>query len=547
MKEQGNEMATPLFLFEDHCESYLHWKDAGLKDLCVVHVDAHLDVADEGLTKDTLEKLAACKTSAEMEEYRKNEDILWGGFHPGNYLYPAMKDGTVSRMIWVIPEHLPGGNEFLPWAREHLQEWMELSLSDYDSLHNEGNKIAGKLAGFDFEICFLKDLDCSSDNIVWDIDTDYLIDNYDYAWKSPMELVECLKKKAPNPKMITIAYSVNGGYLSPEQKYLGDMVKLAIEEGIPDDMAENYNHILKGDNIISDYRELSRYSDINSGSSTPGSSVLQNGKNYPPPECNLLQNGENNTPPSPVKDYDTAAAYFRKAAETSLFKPYMDLRMSNIYKEQGDEKKAKEFREKAALQRPDLILPAYDIAMIHFRRKEYNRALELLTQAKEADEIHFLMSHFLSGVIYQKQNKDKEALIHWEEIIHSDYFTNWEQSVRAHITFIVGATMLKVGRLEEALNQLNFSIALNPENHKAYCQRGRVYLEMDKLENAARDFRKYLFIKPDSIESLEVHLLLAETYRRQKKDGMEKREVRTVLKKDTTGFYSMKARLGRYL
>ena len=526
-------MATPIFLFEDHCESYLHWKDAGLKDLCVVHVDAHLDVADEGLTKETLEKLAACKTAAEMEEYRKNEDILWGGFHPGNYLYPAMKDGTVSRMIWVIPEHLPGGSEFLPWAREHLQEWMELSLSDYDSLHNEGNKIVGKLAGFDFEICFLKDLDCSSPNIVWDIDTDYLIDNYDYAWKSPMELVEYLTKKAPNPEMITIAYSVNGGYLSPEQKYLGDMVKLAIEQGIPDDMAENYHHILEGDNIISDYKELSQYSSVNSDSDSPpnGSSVLRNG----------------GTPPPLTKDYEKAISHFTMAKSTPLFKPFMDLRMSNIYKEQGDEEKAAEFREKAARQRPDLILPTYDVAMIHFRRKEYDKALELLEQTKEVDEIHFLMSRFLSGVINQKQNKDKEALVHWEEIIHSDYFTNWEQSVRAHITFIVGATMLKTGRLEEALNQLNFSIALNPENHKAYCQRGRVFMETDKLENAARDFRKYLYVKPDSIESLEVHLLLAETYRRQKKDGMEKREVRTVLKKDTTGFYSMKARLGRYL
>lgn len=537
-------MATPIFLFEDHCESYLHWKDAGLKDLCVVHVDTHLDVADEGLTKDTLEKLAACKTSTEMEEYRKNEDILWGGFHPGNYLYPAMKDGTVSRLIWVIPEHLPGGNEFLPWAREHLQEWVELSLSDYDSLHNEGNKIVGKLAGFDFEICFLKDLDCSSTNIVWDIDTDYLIDNYDYAWKSPMELVEYLKKKAPAPEMITIAYSVNGGYLSPEQKYLGDMVKLAIDGGITAEMAENYRHILEGDNIISDYQQESQYSVV---SSAPGSSVLRDGDPLTNEKIKAIGEISPDSPPPPTKDYDKAISLFKTAESTPLFKPFMDLRMSNIYREQGDEEKAKEFREKAAEQRPDVILPIYDIAMIHFRRKEYDKALELLDQTKESDEIHFLMSHFLSGVIYQKQNKDTEALKHWEEIIHSDYFANWEQSVRAHITFIVGATMLKTGRLEEALNQLNFSIILNPENHKAYCQRGRVYMETDKLENAARDFRKYLYMKPDAIESLEVHLLLAETYRRQKKDGMEKREVRTVLKKDTTGFYSMKARLGRYL
>ena len=492
-------MSTPLFLFEDHCESYLHWKDAGLKDLCVVHVDAHLDVSEGGINAEVLERMKECKNAKELEEFRKNEDILWGGFHPGNYLYPAMMDGTVSKLIWVIPDFLPNNSEMLYWAREHLMDWVELSLEDYDSFKYEGKKIVGKLVGFDFEICFIKDLKCDSENLVWDIDTDFLIDEDDVAWISPMDLVDEMNKRAPNPKMITIAYSVNGGYLSPEQKYLGDLIKMQIEDDVTNGVKEDYNKILEGD------------------------------------KCFVK------------KEYDKALALYEEAGDNSFFENNINLRLSNIYKIMGDNKQADEYRYKVDAGKKELLLPPYDIAMIHFRRKEYDEALEILDKTKDKDELHFLMSHFISGVINIRKDEFKESVKHWKDIVKSDYFAAWEQSIRAHITFLGGATMLRAGLLKEALDMLSFSIKLNPEYFRTFFHRGKVYLEMGSLEKAARDFRKYLYLRPGIIEALEVHLLLAEVYKRQGKEGMEKREVRKVLKKDTTGFYAMKARLGKYL
>jgi len=491
-------MKFPFFIFEDHCESYIKWREMGLRNLCVIHIDAHLDFADEGLDDSILEKIRCCKSVESLEKFRKNEDILWGGFHLGNYLYPAMFDGTVSHLIWVIPDHLPGNEKLLPWARQEMMQWVDLSLSDYNSLHYEDNRVVGKLKGKDLEICFLRDLRVGSDNYVWDIDTDYLIDKDDLPWISPMDLVHNLFGIAPNPLMITTAYSVNGGYLPPEQKYLGDLIEKTIKGEMTDTLRECYQYILEGDRAR-------------------------------------------------LKKYGHGAKwYYNKCKTESFYTPYLNLRWAEMCRAVSESDLERRYIEETKRIDPTLILPAYDIAMIHFRRKDYNKALSLLIRTADIDETHFLMSHFISAVIYIKKEEFDPAALHLEKIIESKYFKYWSKSIRAHVLYIAGYTYLKGEKYEKALDTINRSIEINPDNPGVYSQRGRIYMETGEYEKASRDFRKYLRKRPDRIESMEVRLLLADAYKNLDKKGMEKKEVRRVLKDDTTGFYSMKARLGRY-
>lgn len=495
-------MKTPVFLFEDHCESYIHWKDAGLKGLTVVHVDAHLDVMTDGLSEEILQKIASCSTGAELEKYRKNDDILWGGFHPGNYLFPAIKDGTVSKLIWVVPDHLPGGEELLPWARGEVSQWIDFTLADYDSLRysDDGRSITGKLLGGDFEICTLSNLSCNDENIAWDIDIDYMIDKDDVAWISPEELIRDLGKSAPSPQIITIAYSVNGGYLPPEQKYLGDMV-LDEARGIRNDAArETFIKLREADRLtIKGEREEARLC------------------------LDKLLPGED-----------------------GLFKPYIQLRKVAIEKLEGHSEKEKEILESVGAVNPALILHAYDIAMIHFRRLEYEKALAILDETAKTDEVHFLLSHFISAVIYIKKEDYVMAGKSWKALLESEFFSIWPESVRAHILYIAGSTAMKENNPDRAKELLDLSIQLNPENPPSYHQRGVAFMELKDYNKAARDFRKFLWLKPGTVETMEVHLLLAETYKLQEKPGLAKLEAKKVIKNDTTGFYSIKARLGRY-
>lgn len=585
-------MEVPTFLFEDHCESYIHWKSKGLKNLCVIHVDAHLDVSEDGLADDLLEKMKNCRTSFELEQFRRNDDILWGGFHPGNYLYPAIREGIVSKLVWVIPEWLPGRRNLLNWAKEDLQEWIEITLSDYDSLRMKGEKVSGKLLGCEFEICFLKDLKAQGENIAWDIDSDYLIDNNDCASMSPEELVSNLRKKAPNPVIITIAYSVNGGYLPPHQKYLGDLIFKALRGDMTENIRRAHSYIREADKAIARMKT----------GEIRGANLL----------ARIIE-------------------FFRTASMEKSLKPYIDLRLSSIYKDLSEmvikngntnpsqaiqlvEDFSERIPEKLAYDAyvkisekylkavresdPSLIIRPYDRAMIHYRRKEYKDALKILRETADIDEVHFLLSHFISAVIHIKRKEYNLAISHWETIMNSIYFETWSPAVRAHIYFLAGSTAyrlpdsalpsstptpsslaksatdkedlqpffhstakcapldttgegnkkdLQVSPPMRALDLLNKSIQLNPDYYRAYSLRGQCYLILGDFERAARDFRRYLWKKPDLLNSMEVRLLLAETYRRQGKKGLETMEVQNITRMDTTGFFALKARLGRYV
>ena len=83
-------------LFDDHYQALPTWREAGLDGLTCVHVDAHLDVSTDGFTERSLAGIAKARTREELAAFRGNPRLPWGGLHCGNYLYPALLDGTVT-------------------------------------------------------------------------------------------------------------------------------------------------------------------------------------------------------------------------------------------------------------------------------------------------------------------------------------------------------------------------------------------------------------------------------------------------------------------
>jgi tetratricopeptide (TPR) repeat protein len=493
-----NNMSTPIFLFEDHCESYIHWRGAGLKNLQVVHVDAHLDVAEDGLDEGLLESIKACRTTDELERFRRNDDILWGGFHPGNYLYPAIKDGTVSKLIWVIPDWLPGGKNLQDWGREEVQLWLDLPLSDYGSFAMKENRLCGTLLGAEFEICFLDDLKTDGVNIAWDIDTDYLIDEKDIPFIEPLQLIEKLAQKAPDPKIVTIAYSVNGGYLPPAKKYLGQLIRYAVEGDYRQEFSLKYKTITDA--------------------------------------CRDMETGR----------YEEGLAKLSECLGDPVFGACALLEISELYELWGDKIRSGEYREKVRQMEPSLLIPPYNRAMTHYRRKEYEKALKILGEMTGDNEVDFLLANFISATIFIKQGKFGDANPYWQAITGSPFFLNWSPSVRAHICYIAGSTLFKNGDFAGSLDFLNQSVMLNSDYARCYLIRGQVYLSLGQPEKAAKDFRRFIRFKPYTVESMEARLFLAGTYRLLKNQGLESAMVREIIKLDTTGFYEIRARLGKF-
>jgi hypothetical protein len=192
---------------EDHRDAYFFWKERGLNGGTCVHVDAHLDVCDRRVPG-------------------------YSGVRPevncGNYLLPAMNEDIVKKLVWVVPPHLKGDISLLDWSREELQAWVHLTISDYNSLGQRGAYVEGTLLGKPFIICESDCLPPLVGPIFLDIDADYYLAPDDSVWQSPLELKTHLEEIAP--EVITVAYSVQGGFTPLHRRYLGDLTVTAYQD-----------------------------------------------------------------------------------------------------------------------------------------------------------------------------------------------------------------------------------------------------------------------------------------------------------------------------
>lgn len=204
---------------EDHRDAYFYWKELGLRDHACIHIDAHLDVSN---LKAPGYVLAQCPE-----------------INCGNFLLPALHEGILSSLVWVIPLHLPGDESLLDWTRLELQNWLRLDLSDYMSLRCVDERVEGTLLGKPFTVCFSDQLPHLKAPHVLDIDIDYFLDPDDNLWQSPPELAGHLLQL--EPAATTIAYSVQGGYTPLRHRHLGPLMRMSLHD--PDQADEVWTEL----------------------------------------------------------------------------------------------------------------------------------------------------------------------------------------------------------------------------------------------------------------------------------------------------------------
>jgi tetratricopeptide (TPR) repeat protein len=209
-------------LFDDHFEALPAWREAGLSGLTCVHVDAHLDVSQEGFSPAVLAGLARARTRAEVDSFRGNPKLPWGGLHCGNYLYPALLDGTVTTLIWVVPRDFLDGTAAVPSARQNLQGWIDLTFGEYRSLRKVDGYVEGVLFDRRLIICSSESMPRlrPEEKVALDIDVDYFIRlGDDRMWQTPHQLRQDLGDL--KPVALTVATSCEGGYTPAHYRFLG--------------------------------------------------------------------------------------------------------------------------------------------------------------------------------------------------------------------------------------------------------------------------------------------------------------------------------------
>ncbi|MHB2018221.1 MAG: hypothetical protein ACYCW6_14825 [Candidatus Xenobia bacterium] len=188
---------------DNHKGAFAFWESLGVRGATCIHVDAHLDASNFQVPE-----------PGELEHPELN---------CGSWLYPAMRDGMISHLVWLLPPHLPGDRPFLDWARRELQNWMWLTLDEYRSLRLEEGRVEGTMAGARLTLCTLEYLPPLEGALI-DIDIDYFFLADDSVWQTPLALCDGLPRGDP----VTIATSIEGGYTPPQYRYIGELCRLAL-------------------------------------------------------------------------------------------------------------------------------------------------------------------------------------------------------------------------------------------------------------------------------------------------------------------------------
>jgi tetratricopeptide (TPR) repeat protein len=211
---QSNKSERPaqrIFRIENHDEALPIWRNAAGTNRILVHVDAHHDMW--------------------WVEDEKNITIA-------NFISPAMRGGILSEMYWVVPDGSWESAENRRQILHHLKKIQKQFPGRSESIEIRRDRISTTLLGKPLNICSIDGLPRFCEDVLLDLDVDFmLLPRVTYSsgdphtplpWIWPEELLARLDERAVQSDIVTIAYSVYGGFTPLRWKYLGDELEARI-------------------------------------------------------------------------------------------------------------------------------------------------------------------------------------------------------------------------------------------------------------------------------------------------------------------------------
>jgi len=190
---------------EHHDAAWHAWRAAGVAQRTVLHIDAHHD--------------------------------LWrtpGRLTIADFVGAAVAEGMVNRVLWAVPDP--------SWQTDgHRAEWAT-QLAKVARTHRPGrrarvvvgvDRISADVGAVPVIVAPLRAFQSEHEPLLLDIDTDYLVVAHMYhesdahrqlPWCTPEALVSTLTAQAITTDLVTLAYSVQGGYTPLRWKFLGDEI-----------------------------------------------------------------------------------------------------------------------------------------------------------------------------------------------------------------------------------------------------------------------------------------------------------------------------------
>jgi tetratricopeptide (TPR) repeat protein len=212
-QRSGLAPAGGIHLMENHDEAYRVWSRMGVRDRVLVHIDAH-------------------------------DDVVWAAddaaINIASFICPAIKEGMVREVFWVVPDETWATPKRIRCVMQRLKRVMKRYPGKQLPPTLGKNQISLSILGKPVRVCPLGLLPPLGEAVLLDIDVDYLVipqacqgsdQHTAIPWRWPDDLVAQLQAAGLSSDLITIAYSVEGGYTPLKWKYLGDELALRLDGG----------------------------------------------------------------------------------------------------------------------------------------------------------------------------------------------------------------------------------------------------------------------------------------------------------------------------
>jgi tetratricopeptide (TPR) repeat protein len=227
----SDPVADPLIV-EDHSQALAHWAERGVRGAVLMNIDTH----------DDIRLIPDAKIDALRELYRRRD---WKGFREadspaedglyniGNWIYAGARLGIFREVYWVIPFKHFDGDDIETGLRAFLASW-GFSAEDVRSFTMRSRQFQGTFRGIPFTLCALESLPAVTEPLLLSVDTDFF-PTYSTEHRAAYlpalhEAFAALSRMKYRIKDAVVSYSINGDFLHPHLRWVGDTIAMILRD-----------------------------------------------------------------------------------------------------------------------------------------------------------------------------------------------------------------------------------------------------------------------------------------------------------------------------
>jgi len=247
-------LARPLMV-EDHSQALAHWAEKGIRDAVLINFDTHDDI--RWIPEEKIAALGQIYRQKEWQRFRAADSLADDSlYHLGNWIYAGGRLGIFREVYWVIPFDIFSMEDPDAKLRRFLRDY-EFNQQEIRSFTLRDRRFQGTFHGVPLTVCDIKSLPEISSPLLLSLDTDFFPPYSTVHEKSYLpalhEVFMALHAKNYRIEDALVSYSVNGDFLPPHLRWVGDTIGTILEKpGLLEEPPTELLNLLQ--QIDNDYR-----------------------------------------------------------------------------------------------------------------------------------------------------------------------------------------------------------------------------------------------------------------------------------------------------